>query len=114
VRNFEKALAEFDEAIRLAPNMAVYFYNRSFVRLEQGATEQAINDLDEAIRLNPKNADYYRRRGQIWLCDDDDRALHDLDEAIRLKPQAAAYYTDRGRAWFNKGEYDKAIRDFLT
>lgn len=54
--NSKKALAEYDEAIRVDPKSARAYYGRGTLSLFLGNGDKAIPDLSEAIRLNPKNA----------------------------------------------------------
>src|SRR5262249_52353190 len=48
-----RALADYDEAIRLDPKLAGGFWGRGTVFARKGDDTRAIADFDEAIRLNP-------------------------------------------------------------
>jgi len=50
---FERAIADFDQAIRLNPRYAAAFYNRALVHLDAGDKELAIADYRQALTLNP-------------------------------------------------------------
>jgi len=47
--DLDGALEDYDEAIRLEPNLGLVFLNRAKVRYSQGDVEGAMNDLAKAI-----------------------------------------------------------------
>ena len=51
--DYQAAISDYDEAIRLDPNDAIAYYNRGLAKSELGDLEAAISDYDEAIRLQP-------------------------------------------------------------
>ena len=111
--NYDRAIAEYTEAIRLNPNLTAAYANRGVVYHEKGDYNRAITDYTEAIRLNPNEADYYNIRGIAYENKGDyDRAIADHTQAIRLAPNNADTYDWRGQAYYNKGDYDRAIADF--
>jgi tetratricopeptide (TPR) repeat protein len=112
-REYDRAIQDFDEAIRRNPKYANAFCNRGAAYQTKREYDRAIADYDEAIRLNPKDADTlalratkYQFKGQY------DRAIQDFDEAIRLNPKFATAVCNRGSAYQSKGEYDRAIADY--
>ena len=60
---FDLAIVDFNEAIRLNPEYADAFYNRGNAYAEQREYDRAIASYDEAIRLNPKDADFFGSLG---------------------------------------------------
>lgn len=111
--DYDRAIADFSEAIRLEPHPLVYF-NRGVAWTTKGEHDKAITDYNEAIRLEPKFGSPYINRGIIaWVRKGDyDKAITDFSEAIRLNPRIATAYVNRGSVWNAKGEYDKAVADF--
>lgn len=65
---FDEAIADYTEALRLCPTLAVALYNRGTVHYRLGHLQQAQSDLTEAVQLEPTNSDY----------------LEGLQECIRL------------------------------
>ena len=61
--DFDKAIDDNTEAIRLDPKDAEAYYNRSVDYWRKGDYDKAIADCTEAIRLNPKLAEAYFGRG---------------------------------------------------
>src|SRR5690242_19139349 len=53
---YDKAIGDLDEAIRLDPKLTKAFNARGGAWMAKGEYDKAIRDLDESIRLDPKNA----------------------------------------------------------
>jgi len=111
--NLLKAIAAFDQAIRVDPEYALAYYNRGDVYRDKGEDDKAIADYDHAIRVEPKFAFAYNNRGNVYQAEGDyDKAIADYDHAIRLDPKLAIAYFCRGSAYRSKKDYDKAIADY--
>jgi tetratricopeptide (TPR) repeat protein len=52
-KDYDRAIADFSEAIRIDPKFAVAFYNRSAAYRDKGDGERSIDDYIQAIRLDP-------------------------------------------------------------
>jgi len=112
IKNYNKAIEEYSEAIRLDPNNAKAYANRGFAYQMKSQYDKAFNDYSEAIRFDQNNAWVYTKRGMIynykqWY----DKAINDFNEAIRLDPNSAEAYGGRGDAYSRKGLHDKTISD---
>ena len=110
---FEQAIAEYDQAIRIDPRLAVAYVNRGGAFNELGEYQRAVRDETQAILLDSKLAAAYDIRGlayyslgQYWL------AIQDLTEAIRLEPQLTGAYINRALAYANLGQTHRAIQDY--
>jgi tetratricopeptide (TPR) repeat protein len=55
-QEYDKAINDFTEAIRLDPNVAIIYFNRGNAYYDRGNLDKASNDYNEAIRLNPNFA----------------------------------------------------------
>jgi lipoprotein NlpI len=111
-RDYDRAIADYDQAIRLDPKNANVYTNRGNAYRSKGDYDRAIADQDQAIRLDPKYALAYNNRGSAYGSKGDyDRAIADYDQAIRLDPKSALAYRNRGSEYGIKGDYDRAIAD---
>ena len=134
---FDKALSEYDEAIRLDPKNGMAYCGRGAASTEKGEFDQAIASFDEAIRLDPQiaNMPFYKRyrtaaeslrpnprnpkfaeeaqRGlDAFQRADYDQAIVAFDELIRLDPNHSEAHRWRGDASLNKHEFDKALSEY--
>ena len=114
LKEFDIAIADFNEAIRLDPRSAgVAYQGRGRAWCDKKNYDKAIADCNEAIRLDPGYALAYLTRGVVWSDKKDyDKAMADYNEAIRLDPGYARAYNGRGNAWNAKKDYDQAIADY--
>jgi len=82
---FDRALADCNEVIRLDPGYAAAYANRGDVWRLKGDLDQALNDHDQAIRLSPESIVFYIHRGDLLRYKGDlKRALAAYDQALRL------------------------------
>lgn len=83
----EKAIRDFDEAIRLKGNDPIYWSNRASAYMTQERYKDALADFDRAQSIDPGNAATYLGRGRARLYSDDiPGAIADLQVAARLRP----------------------------
>jgi tetratricopeptide (TPR) repeat protein len=111
--DLDRAIADYNEAIRLDPKQANAYRNRGNAWREKGDLDRAIADLSEAIRLDPKYANAYVNRGNVWHDKGDiDRAIADYNEATGLNPKDLAYRF-RGYFYFYMSDFAAAAADLL-
>ncbi|MGO9108718.1 MAG: tetratricopeptide repeat protein [Thermoguttaceae bacterium] len=109
----DRAIADYSEAIEIAPQSVQAYRCRAIDYAKKGETDKAIADLSEAIRLDPRDARMYINRGIISCGKRDyDKAIADFSEAIRLDPKSADAHYNRRVAYAKKGESDNAGKDF--
>jgi tetratricopeptide (TPR) repeat protein len=121
--DYDRALADCNEAIRLDAKSAAAFNDRGIVYQRKSDLDRAIADFTEAIRLDPKLSDAFNNRGNAYADKNDrDRAIADFDEAVRLDPKDAIAYRNRGLTYKDnrgltykeKGDLDHAIADYTA
>ncbi len=111
--DYDRAIAEYNEAIRLRPDYHTAFNNRGLAYRYKRNYDQAIADYSEALRLKPDYSTAYHNRGRAYRYKGDyDQAIADYSEAIRLKPDYSTAFNNRGIAYRLKGDYDQAIADY--
>ncbi len=109
---FDLAIRDDDEAIRLAPKLASAFANRSSAWSNKGEYDRAIEDASMAVSLAPKVAINFILRASAWNNKgDSNHALSDANEAIKLLPNSGAGYVLRGNIWRQKGDLKHALAD---
>ena len=83
--HFDRAIEDYDEAVRLKPDFAEAFSNRGNVYRKKGLIERAIEDYDKAIGLNPDDARVFAERGLAYeKKGEGDQALRDYKKAFAL------------------------------
>jgi tetratricopeptide (TPR) repeat protein len=96
---YDRAIAEFGEAIREDPYNAVVFVARANAYFGHGDFDRAIADFDEALRLNPVLAAAYAGRAYAYRAKGkDDLAVSDIQQASKLDPQFALVGSEMVRA----------------
>ena len=90
----QKAIEDFNEAIRLNPQSAFLYSERAnFRKRNLGDKQGAIEDYNKAIRINPDNALFYMWRSQAHHdLGNEQKAVQDYNEAIRLAPEDTMCY----------------------
>ena len=112
-KDFDRAISDYSEAIRLDPNYAHAYLNRGVLLADKREIDRAIADFGAAIRLDPKEKLGYKNRAAIYKIKRDwDRAIADYGEAIRLDPSDIDIIYARGVAYLSKQDCDRAIGDF--
>ena len=110
---WDKAIADFSEAIRLKPDFATAFNSRGNSYYGKGHFDRAIENYDKAIELSPDLAEAFTNRGNVYRKKGQyDRAIEDYDKAIDLKPVDGQIFANRGLAYEKKGAPGQALRDF--
>ena len=108
---FEEAIAEYDESIRLDPDFIVPYSARGATYMQLGQYGRAIEDLDEAIRLRPNSKQYSNRGAAYSALGQYERAIEDFDEAVRLQPQTPLAYVNRALTYALLGKEIEAQND---
>jgi tetratricopeptide (TPR) repeat protein len=116
-----KAIVDWDEALRLAPNEPVVLIGRANSLIEIGREREALAAADRAVAVDPRNAGAQNLACWIRVAyhgAELDRARRHCDEAVRLAPGRAAYLDSRAlvhlkqqrwrEAW---ADYDLAVRN---
>jgi tetratricopeptide (TPR) repeat protein len=112
-RVFDRAIADFSEAIRLDSRNSVAYWERGTAYADKGEPDKGIADYDQAIKINPNYAAAYNSRGIAHYDKRNyDQAIADYNQAIKLSPNYASAYSNRGIAYKNKGNQDQAIADY--
>ena len=112
---YTNALAEYDQALAVAPDLLGAYLNRARTLERLGRLREAAADYATVIERDPKAADAYLGRGAMLLANGDPgRSLDDFDSAIQLQPGWVSPYFNRGMARLQLGMWGEAEGDFST
>lgn len=104
-RDFDRAMRDQDQAIKLDPNDAWNWHGRAVAYGQQGQYVRAIQDLDQAIRVDPKLfRPWVDRCWNRAFVNQLQAALADCNEALRLQPNDRNALYGRGVARRKKGD----------
>jgi tetratricopeptide (TPR) repeat protein len=113
VGNWDKAITEFDEAIRRNPNAIDAYRGRGAAFYQKGDWHNVISNYSEVIRLKPDDANAHSYRGYAYnKLGNLDMAIADYSKFLSLNPNAPAEFCSRAQAYGHKGEVDKSISDY--
>jgi tetratricopeptide (TPR) repeat protein len=96
IGEYEKAIADHNEAIRTDPTYAPGFMHRGNAYARHGDIDRALADHSEAIRLDPKDADAFYNRGFAYKHKGDhERAVADYTTGIELDANQSRLWGQR-------------------
>jgi Tfp pilus assembly protein PilF len=84
---YDDAIAEYDKAIALNPNVALAYTNRGLAYAEKGEVDRAIADYTKAMAIDPNFVLAYALRGGAYKHKGDkEQAIVDYRKALELNP----------------------------
>lgn len=113
LKEYDKALADFNDAISLKTGSAIYLVNRCGTLALLKQFDSALSDCSRAIEISPNIAGAHFNRGQIYRKRGDlDRALRDYDRAVSLDGNNAQWLSIRGHLHEELNAPAKALADY--
>ena len=111
-RILEKALKDFDRAVKLDPRQTGPRLQRAVVELDMGDYESAVADATAVLDAAPDSAVAYvaRARGECELSETD-RAINDCDAAIRLDKDQIEAYVVRAKTRLEKSSKMRTLAE---
>ena len=111
----DKAIDDFNIAVKLQPKLAVAYNNRGNAYLLKGEIDKAIEDYSRSIKHAPKDAISYSNRSVTYLRKGKfDKTIEDATTAIALDEKLSNAYYNRAEAWLHLKEWDKAKADLMA
>lgn len=126
----QEAVAIYNKAIELDPQMKYAFTGRGLRRQELGDIDGAISDFTRAVEIDPLFSDAYGWRAEARQLKGDmegyrsdieaaegarrkgDHVLREYEEQLSEEPDEAKTYLSRAQYKKRKGDYEGAIEDF--
>ena len=111
-KDFESALADMNEAVRLQPRMPGLYVNRAYLRYSLDDFFGAMADFDYALQLDPLDETALFNRALLEMeTAANDKALDDLNRLLELDPSNTRAYYNRSIVQSAKGNYREAVAD---
>ena len=109
---YAEAIAHFDRAIGIWPDLAEAYLNRAVAEHQIDQRAAALVDLDKALDVDPNLTRANNERGQIYLENGNpNKAIEDFSASLKVKPSLEGYY-QRGQAYEALGQHEKAIANY--
>jgi len=110
----DKALEDFNRAIRLGPELIDGYLGRANTLNTMGRYEDALKDYDRALEIDPNNANAYINRGSAYShLDQYEKAIADYEKGLELDPKIDNPPSFFKRLFSNDPNTDKGIRKHL-
>ena len=113
--NYQGAIADFDQAIELNPQLTEAYYYRGLAYSELQQYQKAIADFTAAIQNKPNWPDvYFNRAHAYYKLGEHQKAIADYDQTLKLNPQFKDAMTKREIAqgvWDEKQRQENVERD---
>lgn len=110
LKDYNKALEDIDEVIKLEPNNVSYYINRSYLRYQVNDIRGTMADLDYAIAFDPNNVTAHYNRALLRSeVGDYNRAVEDYDFVLEHDPDNYPAFYNRAMILINTGHYQQGI-----
>jgi TolB-like protein len=113
VRNFDSALAAYEEARKRLPNSALVYEYRGFILRRLGRWQEAETSYKKAIELDPLDVQLLTSVGNefyLYLRRFDD-AVASIDRALQVAPEAAGGHANKAAVLQATGRLDEARQE---
>ena len=112
-RDYDDAIEDYDQAVRLGKRDSDAFYHRGLVHLKKNDSRHAIQDFDEALKLSPDNVAILQSRGWSYENKNDyEQALRDYDRALNLQSDYGPALVRRAKVYEAQRQYERALADY--
>lgn len=110
LKDYNKALDDIDEVIKLEPSNAGYYINRSYLRYQINDIRGTMADLDYAIAIAPNNVTAHYNRALLRSeVGDYNKAVEDYDFVLEHDPDNYPAFYNRTMMLINIGHYQQGI-----
>lgn len=110
-----KALEEFQKALKLSPKSARVLHSLGQVYESTGSVEEAEKHYNDAVQRNPQYIRVHQALGELYVkTGDKDKALKSIEKAAQISPHNSDRQVILGKLYLEKGNSDKAKEAFKS
>jgi len=109
---FEKALADCNNAIKLDPDASMPYYFRGCILFDMKKYDEAKNDLIKATELAPAWDEPYTKLGDLYMSiNQPEKAIEYYDTAVNKGTHIGVFFL-KAKAFETAGKIDEAIKAY--
>lgn len=109
----DKAIADFDECIRLDPLTKDAYLYRCKILAATDKKKEAVEGLSKAIQNGVKSLEIFKERAELYYHSDEfDKAIADYSEVIKVEPRNSEALLYRGYCFWRKNRLKESISDY--
>ena len=110
---FDRAIAEFREALRLEPDSASAHLNLGLALASHQAPEEAVVHLRRSVQLDPGSGRaHYALAGILLAAGQYEGAIDELRASLRVTPDSVEIHEGLGIVLASQGKLDEAVDEF--
>ena len=110
----DKAISDYENAIKIVDNNWTAFNNIGHTLLNQGMFEESIKYFNRSIELDSERAFPYNNRGFAHSnLGNYEMAFADFKASYNIDPTNALLYKYRGLTYYKTGNHPEALKDLL-
>jgi tetratricopeptide (TPR) repeat protein len=124
MNRFDKAIADFMQALKVNPNKSKAYSGLGYVYFVLGDYKKAIEYFSQSLQIRRDELDFVNRGLSYYKLGDFESAIQDLTRAIELNPESGEVYYHRAFLYRNRAfqttnyqlkvEYEKKARADLA
>jgi tetratricopeptide (TPR) repeat protein len=112
-KQFEEAIADFNQALKLEPRSALAFFYRGICQMELNDYQRAIESFTLTVSLDPRPSKALLNRGLCYQkMESYEKAIRDYSQSLKIEPNNIGALTNRGFCFQRQKEYPRAIQDY--
>lgn len=114
LKDYQAALVDFTEAIKVSKEPAPYYAARSWVYNDMLDNANRLADMEKAAELEPNNAEYQFYAGKYKQAVSEEKfktAIDNYNKAIELRPEYRDAYIERAAYHMTFSDFKAALKD---